>query len=140
MGDHTILVGVSEHTVQTSYRTSPFNIWPKDPDGATLVMLPSYLQSRPMMTVGLAAVEPPPRAVRARLTVDMTAYEQGTVYTAEGEREGAVFLFRLEETVEREEVLVRLLYTTALPPYTLEFFDNAGALLETVTNTDDLGE
>lgn len=140
MGDHTILVGVSKYTVQTSYRTSLFNVWPKNPDGTTLVVLPTYLQSRPMMTVGLVAVEPPARAAQAKLTVDMTAYEQGAVYTAEGERDGVVFLFRLEETPEREQILDGLLNTTGLPPYTLEFFDKAGTLLDTVTNIDDLGE
>lgn len=136
LGDHTILVGVSKHTIQTSYRTSRFNVWPKNPEGSTLVALPSYLQSRPMITVGLAAVEPPARAVRARLTLDMTAHEQGTVYMVEGERDGAVFLFRLEEPPERGQVLLELLETTDLPPYTLEFFGADGTLLETVTNIE----
>lgn len=140
LGDPVMLVGVSRCTVQTRSRTHGFNVWPKNPDGATLVVLPSYLQSRPMMTMGLVAVEPPSRAVRAKLMVDMTAYEQGTVYTAEGEREGAIFLFLLEETVEREQVLIGLLNTTDLPPYMLEFFDRNGVLLDTVTNIDDLGE
>ncbi len=140
MGDHTILVGVSEHTVQTSYRTSQFNVWPKNPEGATLVVLPTYLQSRPTFIVELAAVEPPARAVRAKLTLDMTAYEQGVVYTVEGERDGEVFLFPLEEPLGREQVLFELFDTTDLPPYTLEFFDADGALVEAVTNIDDGGK
>lgn len=135
-GDRMMLVGVSKHTVQTRSRTHPFNVWPKNPDGATLVVLPSELQYRPTMIVGLVAAEPPALAVRARLTLDMTAYEQGVVYMVEGERDGEVFLFRLEEPPEREQVLTNLFHTTDLPPYSLEFFGADGALLETVTNIE----
>lgn len=135
-GDRMMLVGVSKHTVQTRSRTHPFNVWPRNPDGATLVVLPSELRYRPTMIAGLVAAEPPARAVRAKLTLDMTAYEQGGVYMVEGERDGEVFLFRVEETPEREQVLDNLFHTTDLPPYALEFFDKDGVLLDTVTNIE----
>lgn len=143
LGDPVMLVGVSKHTVQTRSRTHGFNIWPKNPEGATLVVLPSELQYQPTLILGLAAVEPPARAERAKLTMDLTAYERGMVYTAEGERERAAFLFLLEEAgtdIGYYSSLNNLFHTTDLPPYTLEFFDEDGNLLETVTNIDDLGE
>ena len=71
LGDPVMLVGVSKRTVQTSSRTHRFNVWPRNPDGATLVVLPSELQYRPTMIVGLVAVEPPALAERAQLTMDM---------------------------------------------------------------------
>lgn len=138
LGDPLMLVGVSKHTVQTSSRTHVFNVWPRNPDGATLVALPSELEYKPNMIVGLAAVEPPAPAERAKLTMDLTAYERGMIYSAEGKREGAVFLFQLMES--DRIALDGLFHTTDLPPYTLEFFDKDGNLLETVTNIDDLGE
>ena len=151
LGDPLMLVGVSKRTVQTSSRTHMFNIWPKNMDGATLVALPSELEYKPNMVVGLVAVEPPALAERAKLTMDLTAFvtegeEEEKVfrlrrpeesYSIEGKREGAVFLFQLMES--DRIALDNLFHTTDLPPYTLEFFDKDGNLLETVTNIDDLG-
>ena len=141
-GDPMMLVGVAERTVNTRSHTHPFNIWPKNPAGATLVVLPSELECKNRMVVGLAAVEPPASAERALLTIywpfDIWFDGERVVVTAEGERKGEVFLFRMEET---EDVpynkILRLSRTTRvsdLPPYTLEFFSGDGALLETVTN------
>ncbi len=61
-GDPMMLVGVAERTVNTRSHTHPFNIWPKNPAGATLVVLPSELECKNRMVVGLAAVEPPASA------------------------------------------------------------------------------
>ena len=141
-GDPMMLVGVAERTVNTRSHTHPFNIWPKNPAGATLVVLPSELECKNRMVVGLAAVEPPASAERALLTIywpfDIWFDGEEVVVTAEGERKGEVFLFWMEET---EDVpynkILRLSRTTRvsdLPPYTLEFFSGDGALLETVTN------
>lgn len=141
-GDPMMLVGVTERTVHTRSRTHPFNIWPKNPEGATLVVLPSELEYKEKLVAGLVAVEPPALAERAQLTVywpfDIWYDGEKVVVTAEGERTGAVFLFRMEETEEVPyDKIMRLFHTTRatdLPPYTLEFFNGDGALLETVTN------
>lgn len=138
--DPVMLVGVSEKTVQTCSQTHRFNIWPRNPDGATLVVLPSELEYDPMVA-GLVAVEPPARAESARLTINMTYYTNGneeTICTLEGEKEGAVFLFRLAEEWELDHplALMSIFYTTNLPPYTLEFFSADGTLLETTTNKE----
>lgn len=141
-GDPMMLVGVAERTVNTRSHTHPFNIWPKNPAGATLVVLPSELECKNRMVVGLAAVEPPASAERALLTIywpfDIWFDGERVVVTAEGERKGEVFLFRMETT---EDVpynkILRLSRTTRvsdLPPYALEFLSGDGALLETVTN------
>ncbi|MDE7219397.1 MAG: hypothetical protein K2O45_07230 [Oscillospiraceae bacterium] len=140
LGDPTMLVRVSKYTIQTSSRTHPVNIWPRNPEGATLVVLPSELEYEPNLIVGLVAADPPALAAGAELTIDLTGYEGGKIYAAEGEREGAVFLFRLGVPPDTDNLLLmNLFHTTDLPPYTLEFFDRDGTLLETVTNTDDLG-
>ena len=141
-GDPMMLVGVTERTVHTRSRTHPFNIWPKNPEGATLVVLPSELEYKEKLVAGLVAVEPPALAERAQLTVywpfDIWYDGEKVVVTAEGERTGAVFLFRMEETEEVPyDKIMRLFHTTRatdLPPYTLEFFNGDGALLEIVTN------
>ena len=126
--DPVMLVGVSKRTVQTSSRTHKLNIWPKNPAGATLVVLPSELEYEPVLVAGLVAVEPPAEAETARLAVSLS----GGVETVNGEKSGEVFLFRLKET--GDQPLDCLFHTTDLPPYTLEFFDAGGMLLETVTN------
>lgn len=133
LGDPVMLVGVSSRTIQTYSDTHPFNIWPKNPEGATLVALPSELEYEPKLVAGLVAVEPPAPAESARLTIDVTEGE-GPPCTMRGEKIGVVFLFRLEET-ERQP-LDRLFHTTELPPYTLEFFGADGSLLDTVTNME----
>ena len=121
--DPTMLVGVSEKTVQTCSQTHRFNIWPKNQEGATLVVLPSD----------------PALAEQARLTIEMTHYTNDgevTVCTLQGEKEGAVFLFRLAEdqVPGRPLALMTLFHTTDLPPYTLEFFSGDGVLLESTAN------
>ena len=85
------------------------------------------------MIVGLVAVEPPPLAETARLTIALTK-EGGPVRTAGGIKNGDVFLFRLEEA--GDQPLDGLFHTTELPPYTLEFFRADGTLLDTVTNAE----
>ena len=64
--------GVQQYPVQTYSDTHPFNVWPKNPEGATLVVLPSELEYEPNLIVGLVAVEPPPLAETARLTIALT--------------------------------------------------------------------
>lgn len=136
--DPTMLVGVSEKTVQTCSQTHRFNIWPKNTEGSTLVVLPSELEYEPM-TAGLVAVEPPALAEQARLTMEMSHYTNDgevTVCTLQGEKEGAVFLFRLAEDQAPGHplALMTLFHTTDLPPYTLEFFSGDGVLLESTAN------
>ena len=135
-----MLVSVGERTVQTysdyAYtRLNPFDVWPKNPAGATLVVLPTELVDKNRLVVGLVAVEPPASAERAVLTMRLQRDGEETVVTNEGEHWDAVFLFWLERGGEVSYGMLRtLLNTTNLPPYTLEFFSRDGKLLETVTN------
>jgi len=127
-----MLVGVAEGTVHTYSPIRRPYIWPKNPSGSTLVVLPAALAYRDL-TMGLVAVEPPALAERAVLTLLFDGSEAAV--TAAGERREAVFLFRLEETEDLPYAMLKtLFYTTALPPYTLEFYSGDGTLLETVTN------
>lgn len=102
------------------------------------MVLPSELEYEPM-TAGLVAVEPPALAEQARLTMEMSHYTNDgevTVCTLQGEKEGAVFLFRLAEDQAPGHplALMTLFHTTDLPPYTLEFFSGDGVLLESTAN------
>lgn len=137
MSDCRMLVGVSPHTVQTLGRVFRIHVWPRNPEGATLVVLPNFLEFYPRRIAVLAAADPPVLAAHARLMIDMTVYEGGKVYTAEGERNRDVFLFYLEEVPGVENILQSLLDAASLPPYTLDFFSADGTLLETVTNIND---
>lgn len=135
-----MLVSVGERTVQTysdyAYtRMFPFDVWPRNPAGATLVVLPTELADKNRLAVGLVAVEPPASAERAVLTMRLQRDGEEAVVTNEGEHWDAVFLFRLERGGDVSYGMQRTLFnTTDLPPYTLEFFGEDGALLETVTN------
>ena len=133
-----MLVSVGERTVQTYSDYAyidlhHFDIWPKNPKGATLVHLPTELED---LTAGVVAVEPPALTERAVLTMHLKCDGEEAVVTAEGgEQIDEVFLFRLEAREDVSYGMLRtLIDTTALPPYTLEFFGGDGTLLETVTN------
>lgn len=135
-----MLVSVGERTVQTysdyAYtRLNPFDVWPKNPAGATLVVLPTELADKNRLVAGLVAVEPPASAERAVLTMRLQCDGEEAVVTTEGEHWDAVFLFQMERGEDVSYGMQRTLFnTTDLPPYTLEFFGGDGALLETVTN------
>lgn len=133
LGDPVMLVALSKRTIQTYSDTHPFNVWPRNPEGATLVALPSELEYEPALVAGLVAVDPPALAETAQLTIDVTGGE-GPARTVSGEKSGAVFLFRLEET--EDQPLDRLFHTTELPPYTLTFFAPDGTMLETTADTE----
>ena len=97
----------------------------------------------------LLAVGPPGEATRARLTIDLSSRWEETalpnLYTVDAERDGDVFLFRLERKYQEGDDLYLAearAFTTLIHlqssdlygiPYTLEFFDRDGNLLETVT-------
>ena len=148
LGEPAMLVGVAARTVHTASRTHRFNVWPKNPDGPTLVVLPSELALRPVLVVGLAAVEPPEQAETARLTLTLpleAAYgEEDVRHVLTGRREGEAFLFRLQPQYDdatsrgRAEFaeVMSLTHRTAggLPPYELAFFDSGGGHIASYTN------
>lgn len=136
LGEPLMLLGVSSQTVQTSSRTHSFNVWPRNPNGPTLTVLPSELEYDPALIAGLAAIGFPPQAARAELILDMTAYIGGEVYITEGERIGEIFLFRLKAPPGAESVLDNLFHTTSLPPYTLRFFGTDGTQLAEAANIE----
>lgn len=148
LGEPAMLVGVADRTVHTTSRTHRFNVWPKNPDGPTLVVLPSELALRPALVVGLAAVEPPEQAETALLTLTLpleAAYgEEDVRHVLTGRREGEAFLFRLQPQYDdatsrgRAEFaeVMSLTHRTAggLPPYELAFFDSGGGYIASYTN------
>ena len=142
-GHPDMLLGVTDTAVLTSSDTHPFNVWPRDADGPTLVVLPSELVLEPVFTVGLVAVGPPARAETARLTITLSRLDWAEDYAMEGQRQGDVFLFSLAarhgeddwRSHEREALseLTHQQPRTFLYPYTVEFFDAGGALLDTLS-------
>lgn len=142
-GHPDMLLGVTDAAIHTSSDTHPLNIWPRNTDGPTLVVLPSELVLEPLFTVGLAAVDPPARTASAQLTITLSRLEWAEVYIAEGQRQGDVFLFSLAarhgeddwRSHEREALseLTHQQPRTFLYPYTVEFFDTDGALLDALS-------
>ena len=142
-GHPDMLLGVTDAAIHTSSDTHPLNIWPRNTDGPTLVVLPSELVLEPLFTVGLAAVDPPARTASAQLTITLSRLEWAEVYIAEGQRQGDVFLFSLAarhgeddwRSHEREALseLTHQQSRTFLYPYTVEFFDTDGALLDALS-------
>lgn len=142
LGRPDMLLGVTDTAVHTSSDTHPLNVWPRDADGPTLVVLPSELELQPVFTVGLAAVDPPEGTAAARLTITLAFNDWAEDYTVEGERQGAVWLFTLAQRqtedalreLERQALsyLTHQAAETFLYPYTVEFFDADGALLDTL--------
>lgn len=139
-GDPTMLLGVTASYVHTCSGTHPFNVWPRNKEGSTLVVLPSELSLKPVFTVGLAVVDPPAQTASARLTITLSRMDWAEDYTVEGERQGDVFLFSLAARHEEDnwrshesEALSELTHQqprTFLYPYTVEFFDAGGVLLD----------
>lgn len=141
-------VGLTPTSVHTyNWR---LEVWARDPDGPTLVPLPSYLSYTAGVggTYGLLAVDPPAGAMVAHLTVTMESpyYVEGghsEEYQAWGARDGECFLFRLiGHHMDPFDSLNRWEFGTflnhALIPdaegyftmlYTLEFFDGDGNLI-----------
>ena len=143
LGDPNMLLGVTDTAVHTSSDSHTLRVWPRDADGPTLVTLPSELKLRPVFTVGLAAVDPPEGTFSARLTITLGVNDWEEDYTVEGERQGAVWLFTLParhteddlRSLERHALsdLTHQDANTFLFPYTVEFLDAEGALLDTLT-------
>ena len=142
LGRPDMLLGVTDTAVHTSSDSHTLRVWPRDADGPTLVVLPSELELQPVFTVGLAAVDPPEGTAAARLTITLSVNDWAEDYTVEGERQGAVWLFTLAQRqtedalreLERQALsyLTHQEAETSLYPYTMEFFDADGALLDTL--------
>ena len=110
-----------------------------------------------------AAADAPARAKSARLTVEASYNDWSDIYTVQGRDEGALWLFQMEykhleptalQVESMTEAELTLLWEqhgleedafhclSVFPvsdtlegiPYTLEFFDKDGVLLETITN------
>ena len=142
LGRPDMLLGVTDTAVHTSSDSHTLRVWPRDADGPTLVTLPSELELQPVFTVGLAAVDPPKGTASARLTITPAFNDWAEDYTAAGERQGAVWLFPLParhteddlRALERHALsdLTHQDANTFLFPYTVEFLDAEGALLDTL--------
>ena len=143
LGRPDMLLGVTDTAVHTSSDSHTLRVWPRDADGPTLVVLPSELELQPVFTVGLAAVDPPEGTAAARLTITLSVNDWAEDYTVEGERQGAVWLFTLAQRqtedalreLERQALsyLTHQEAETSLYPYTVEFFDADGAVLDSLT-------
>jgi len=161
-GDYDLLLGVTDryiHSAATRKGNGELVVWDRNPDGPTLVTLAegvSYsdrgaaIYRYPV----LAAVDPPMRTVYARLElvldydgiVNDTPLQHRDTYVLESEWHGDVLLFYLlphqdngvapVEVVERNWLQGLASWRNSqweLPPYTLNFYDGDGWILETLT-------
>ena len=143
LGRPDMLLGVTDTAVHTSSDSHTLRVWPRDADGPTLVTLPSELELQPVFTVGLAVVDAPEGTAAARLTITLSVNDWEEDYTAEGARQGAVWLFPLPARHTEDNLgsleshalsyLTHQVAETFLYPYTVEFFDAEGGLLDTLT-------
>ena len=158
---HVFLLGIWGDPITWDYGRLAF--FPRNIGTATLILLPETAifdiydeNGRPLPLMQYArnlphllAVGPPGAATRARLTIDLSSrWEEAALpnlYTVDAHRDGDVFLFRLERKYQEGDdlylaevraftTLIQLRYSDLYGiPYTLEFFDKDGNLLETVT-------
>ena len=145
-GDEDLLVGLSETAVHVWHPNGYVLFWPRQ-EGGTLVSLPAETryQDRANSYLGPALLvpDPPEGAEGARLTITLSVNDWEEDYTAEGARQGAVWLFPLParhteddlRALERHALsdLTHQDANTFLFPYTVEFLDAEGALLDTLT-------
>ena len=142
LGRPDMLLGVTDTAVHTSSDSHTLRVWPRDADGPTLVVLPSELELQPVFTVGLAVVDAPEGTAAARLTITLGVNDWEENYTAAGEHHGSIWLFPLPARHTEDDLralersgLLSLTYQIAetfLYPYTVEFFDAEGVLLDTL--------
>ena len=142
LGHPDMLLGVTDTAVHTSSNSHTLRVWPRDAGGPTLVTLPSELELQPVFTVGLAVVDAPEGTAAARLTITLSVNDWEEDYTAEGARQGAVWLFPLPARHTEDNLgsleshalsyLTHQVAETFLYPYTVEFFDAEGEILSTV--------
>ena len=159
--DYDLLVGVADHYIHSFAArkgSGKMNVWDRNPNGPTLVTLAegiSYAEGHSVRYhPAFAAVDPPLRAVSARLEVvfdykgivNDTPLQHRDTYVMEGEWQDSVLLFRLlphqdigvspVEVVERNWLDGLSSWRSTqweLPPYTLTFYDGGGNVIETLT-------
>ena len=155
--DRDILVGLAGSSVHTYSQFGRLALWPRSVEEPTLVVLPERtryaVQGGSYLAPAFLAVDPPARAESARLTMDLNGVVVWSSpvepYVMGGEKAGGVFFFQLDyqhtssqssALSDDEATAFSVLYfhpepnTLAYCPYTLEFFDATGELLQTVSN------
>lgn len=163
-GDRDMIVGISTDTIHTYGESQGFFIWPRSKDTATLVLLPEAvrynIKAHSLLDCAFLALDPPAEAHTARLTLTVGAdFDTSIDYVMESTAENGLFFFQLERQYYaygggldgmegfEEQFLFDLRHPATVMngtaaqqfqkqyPYTLEFFDAEGKLIETVTNS-----
>lgn len=152
-GDRDMIVGLTQDAVHTYARSYRFYVFPRR-DSGTLVPLPDRTRYQDggssYLGPSFLVPDPPARAVSAQLTVTLDVNDWQEEYTAEADLTGGVFFFQIERkyhylsedpTAEEEALYYNedaafsiAYYKDPLDfvhlPYTLEFFDPSGVLLD----------
>ena len=153
-GDRDLLVGLTADAVHTYAHDYRFYVWPRR-DGGTLVPLPDRTRyqdsSGSYLGPSFLVPDPPARAATACLTVTLDVNNWREDYVATANLTGGIFFFQMERKhhlpedptsaeaalYSNEDAAFSISYYRDLQnfanlPYTLEFFDPSGTLLETV--------
>ena len=162
-GDRDMIVGLTPDAVHTYARSYRFYVFPRR-DSGTLVPLPDRTRYQDggssYLGPSFLVPDPPARAVSAQLTVTLDVNDWREEYTAEADLTGGVFFFQIERkyhylsedpTAEEEALYYNedtafsiAYYKDPLDfvhlPYTLEFFDPSGVLLDTLVYPGQLTE
>ena len=155
-GDRDLVVGLAPGAVHTYANNYRFYVWPRREGGCTLVPLPDRTRYQEggssYLGPSFLVADPPARAATARLTVTLDVNDWREDYVADASLTDGTFFFQMErkyqdlpENPTSEEEALYNNEDTAFSiayyrdpvdfvnlPYTLEFFDPSGALLETV--------
>lgn len=155
-GDLDVLVGLAPNTVHTYARGYRFYVFPRREESSTLVSLPEETRysdgSNSYLAPSFLVPDPPAQAATARLTVTLDANDWREDYVVEAPLTDGIFFFQLkwkyrclpeystdeeQELFSNESAAFSVYYFDSPQeftklPYTLEFFDPNGALLETV--------
>ena len=135
-GDEDLLVGLADRFVHVWHPNGYVLFWPRQ-EGGTLVPLPAETryQDRGSSYTGPALLvpDPPEGAESARLTITLGDPGWQGEYQAEGERQGQVLFFQLHHEASFRMLTDERPLTFRSIPYTLEFFDANGMLLDTLS-------
>ena len=135
-GDVDLLVGLADRFVHVWHPNGYVLFWPRQ-EGGTLVPLPAETryQDRGSSYTGPALLvpDPPEGAESARLTITLGDPGWQGEYQAEGERQGQVLFFQLHREASFRMLTDERPLTFRSIPYTLEFFDANGMLLDTLS-------
>lgn len=150
-GDRDILVGITADAVHTYAENRGVQIWPRNGDTPTLVILPErtrYYNKGSFLGPAFLAIDVPAQAETARLSITYREESGARLdYVIQGQKQEGVFFFQMEAQHQYAEndlfALENGFFFSLLQfedpgkaySYILEFFDAGGNTMQTLSNS-----